>query len=128
MPETNAATMVGNTACRTMPTAYVCTLDVGWLRRQIQEVAQEVVPQDLLLSKMMCSLLDACALASIGDTLKQRFQFAVLLDTNMHHKHPKSGYERYMGAIAMRAMSGHTGSPWVKTPRYAVRTKPEDAK
>ena len=33
-----------------------------------------------------------------------------------------------MGVFAMRAMSGHTGNPWAKTPGYAVRLKPEDAK
>ena len=62
----------------------------------MQEVAQEAVPQALLPSKRRFSLLDACALASIGDNLKQRFQLAVLLDKPQHQKRLKPRYARFV--------------------------------
>ena len=46
----------------------------------------------------------------------------------LHHKCPKSRYERYVEVFGMRAMSGHTGNPWTKTRRYATRIKPGDEK
>ena len=72
-------------------------------------------------------MFDACALASFGDRDKARFQFAVLLSA-LRHKRPKSRYERYVEVCGMRAMSGHIGNPWTKTPRYATRIKPGDEK
>ena len=126
---------VGNKHCepqgryRFDDSAYGLPLDSGcwFLWKHILEVGKEAIPQHGLPSKRSFCVFDACALASFGDRDKARFQFAVLLSA-LRHKRPKSRYERYVEVCGMRAMSGHIGNPWTKTPRYATRIKPGDEK
>ena len=72
MPENKRRNYGGR--CRMSDGAYGLPMDSGcwFLWSQIQEVAQEAVPQERLPSARRFSLLDACALASVGDHLKQR--------------------------------------------------------
>ena len=109
--------------------AYGLPMDYGgWYRwNTLCIVAQEAIPIEMLPEQRF-NLPVVCALASIGDELKQRVQFAVLLSKPEPRKHIQTRYKRFYTVFAMRAMSGHTGNPWMKTPRYAVRLRPEDAK
>ena len=126
---------VGNKHCepqgryRFDDSAYGLPLDSGcwFLWKHILEVGKEAIPQHGMPSKRSFCVFDACALASFGDRDKARFQFAVMLSA-LRHKRPKSRYERYVEVCGMRAMSGHIGNPWTKTPRYATRIKPGDEK
>ena len=110
--------------------AFGLPMDLGgWFRwHTICDVAQEAIPIEMLPQQQRFTLPTVCVLASIGDDLKQRFQFAVLLYKPEHRKQLQPRFERFATVFAMPAMSGHTGKPWMKTPRYAVRLKPEDAK
>ena len=109
--------------------AYGLPMDSGgWYRwNKLCDVAQEAIPIEMVPEQRF-NLPSVCALASIGDELKQRFQFAALLHKPEARKQLQTRYKRFSTVFAMRAMSGHTGNPWMKTPRYAVRLRPEDAK
>ena len=102
------------------------TREAGTAGTHYAMCAQVAIPVEMVPQQRF-NLLGVCAVASIGDDLKQRFQFAVLLHKPEPRKQLQTRFKRF-SIFAMRAMSGHTGNPWMKTPRYAVRLRPEDAK
>ena len=110
--------------------AYGLPMDSGgWFRwHKLLDVAQEAIPIEMLPQQQRFTLPTICALASIGDELKQRFQFAVLLYKPESPKQLQTRYKRFASVFAMRAMTGRTGNPRMKTPRFAVRLRLEDAK
>jgi hypothetical protein len=109
--------------------AYGLPMDSGgWFRWvHFVRVAEEVVPAHIWPISGRFTLQSFCALCSIGDEIKQRFQFAVLLHKAEPQRRIKSRFERFGVVYAIRAMAGHTENDWLKTPRYAVRLTPEDA-
>ena len=98
----------------------------GWFRwSHFYKVAEEAVPCHLWPLEMF-SLYEFCTLCSFDDELKQRFQFAVLLHKAEQGKQIRSRFERFGIVFTIRALAGHTENDWLKTPRYAVKLKPED--
>ena len=96
----------------------------GWFRwANFIQVAEEAVPYDRWPQQQF-SLSAFCTLCSIGDELKQRFQFAVLLHKAEHRKQIRHRFERFATVFAIRTMAGHTENQWLKTPRYAVTLNP----
>ena len=108
--------------------AYGLPMDSGgWLRwLPIANVMEKAVPPLLWPETQRFTLYAFCVICSIGDNEKQRFQFAVLLRKPEMRKQLKTRLERFATVFAIRALSGHTENDWLKTPRYAVRLKPED--
>ena len=108
-------------------TGFGLPMDSGawFLWSDVAEVCCEVFVPEALPETDSFSLQVMCGLARIGDADKEHFQFSVLLRTKKG-KIMRPRYERYERVFGIRAMSGHTGTDWLKTFRCAARIQEGD--